>query len=131
MNIRSALGASILLFVAACGDESHDGHDGGDGGAAGGSNEATAPVLDGVEPMHGALHLNWTNTSAVCDTVEGERKRGAETEFSALFSVPGTVDNKADDAATDSMTVYTYRLRCKMGEVYSPYSNEMSATPAP
>jgi hypothetical protein len=65
------------------------------------------------------------------DTVEGERERGAEPSFTALSSVPGTVDNKADDAATDPMTVYTYRLRCKVGEVYSPYSNEASASPVP
>jgi hypothetical protein len=103
MRYRAALGFALLLVLAACGEESHDGDDddGGDGGAAGGSNEATAPVLDTVAPMHGALHLNWTNTSAVCDAVEGERKRGAETTFTPLFSVPGTVDNKADDEATD------------------------------
>jgi hypothetical protein len=29
------------------------------------------------------------------------------------------------------MTVYTYRLRCKSGDVYSPYSNEASASPTP
>ena len=86
------------------------------------------PVLDEVEPMHGALHLYWTNTAADCDMVEGERKEDAGS-FAMFFSVPGTVDNEADDAATDPAVVYTYRLRCMKGGQYSGYSNELSASP--
>ena len=40
----------------------------------------------------------------------------------------GDVDNKMDPEATDDMP-YTYRLRAKRGDSYSPYSNEMTANP--
>ncbi len=138
--------AACLMFglTFGCGDDASGG--GGDGEGAHDAmststasstgattstgNQATlqAPVLDEVEPMHGALHTFWTNTTPDCDMVEGERKIGAGT-FEVIFSVPGTVDNEMDDAATDPMSVYTYRLRCMKGSEYSPYSNEVSASP--
>lgn len=137
MTIRS-LPFVIVILLAACGDDASDdasGDDTGSGAASqgGGTGEggAMAPLLDEVEPMHGALHLNWTNASDDCDSADGERKRSIDAAFSPLFSVPGTVDNKADDEATDAMVVYTYRLRCKKSEAYSAYSNEVSASPMP
>lgn len=48
-----------------------------------------------------------------CDAVEGEPKTTMD-EFALFFSVPGTVDNEADDAATSAAESYTYR--CKGGE---------------
>ncbi len=133
MTLSRLFTFSLVALALGCGDSSHDGHDGGGAAAQGGSGEggAGAPVLDRVDPMHGALHLYWTNVSGGCDTVEGERKVGATSAFAPLFTVPGTVDNKADDAATDPMVSYTYRLRCKKGDVYSAYSNERSASPSP
>lgn len=86
-----------------------------------------APMLMKCMPMEGALHLYWMNVQADCDTVEGERMmHGGEYELG--FSVPGSVDNKMDVKATEDM-MYTYRLRCKKGERYSPFSNVMSANP--
>lgn len=88
----------------------------------------SAPVLDEVAAMHGALHLYWTNVASDCDEIEGERMTPAD-DFAVFFTVPGTVDNEADDGATDPATTYTYRVRCKRGETYSEYSNELSASP--
>jgi hypothetical protein len=87
-----------------------------------------APMLMEVVPMEGALHLTWMNMQKDCDSVEGERKMEHHADYEVAFSVPGTVDNKMDTAATDDM-MYTYRMRCKKGTAYSSYSNEMSANP--
>lgn len=83
--------------------------------------------------MNGVLHVRWTLPSTKCDAIEGERKatmmNGAEMEkYKVLFSVAGDVDNKMDTAATDDMK-YTYRLRCKVGSAYSPYSSEVGENP--
>ena len=77
--------------------------------------------------MDGALHVMWKNNGTGCDSVEGERKSDTE-DYKVVFTVPGTVNNKMDSSATTD-TTYTYRLRCKMGSDYSPYSNEMSKNP--
>ena len=90
------------------------------------SGSLQAPMLMEVVPMEGVLHIKWMNEQKDCDSVEGERDMGAGYE--AAFSVPGTVDNKMDGEATHDMT-YSYRLRCKKGESFSVYSNEMSGNP--
>ncbi len=70
----------------------------------------------------------WTNNQTDCDAIEGERKSATEA-YKVVFSIPdGTVDNK-HDAPLTAGTAYTYRLRCKKGSDYSPYSNEKSGTP--
>lgn len=145
--------AGSALALVACGDDTGHGsgggagHDGGGGhgstqsattgstastagagGAGGGDAVVAAPVLDEVMAMHGALHLYWTNVAEDCDEVEGERMT-PESDFEVFFTVPGTVDNAADDEATDPATEYTYRVRCRRGEAYSEYSNELSASP--
>jgi hypothetical protein len=117
--------AALTCSLLGCGDDAGGGGS-NDGGA--GSGGVEAPVLDEVTPMHGALHLYWTNVTADCDTVEGERKEG-EGEYASFFEVPGTVDNEADDLATDPAVVYSYRVRCVRGEEVSEYSNELSASP--
>ena len=95
----------------------------------GGTSSATlaAPTITMVMKMSGALHVMWTNNQVDCDSVEGERKSDTDP-YSVVFSVPGTVDNKMDMAATAN-TTYTYRLRCKKGDQYSDYSPEMSRNP--
>lgn len=142
---------SLLCVAAAigCGDDATG--DGGSGGggtmttgsttgsttssttgattSTGSQNMLQAPVIDMVEALHGGLHVFWTNVQTDCDSVEAERRDGADAMFQVVFTVPGTVDNNADDMANDPMVEYTYRLRCKKGADYSPYSNEMSATP--
>ena len=134
-------GFVALCLVVGCGSET-SGDDGGSGGEGGsGTTSATgastmttgqtavqAPSLDSVEPMHGALHVFWTNNTVDCDTVEGERKVD-DGAFEALFSVPGTVDNKMDSAATTTTSSYTYRVRCVKGGVASEYSNEVAGSP--
>lgn len=96
--------------------------------STGGGEAPAAPMLDDVAPLHMALHVYWTNVADDCDEIEGERST-PEDDFALIFTVPGTVDNEADDAATDSAVTYTYRVRCRRGEVYSEYSNELSASP--
>lgn len=86
-----------------------------------------APTMDGIMKMHGALHVSWTNEEPSCTAVELERKTGT-VAWKVVYKLPGEADNKHDASATDA-TMYTYRVRCKKGEVYSPYSGEKSATP--
>jgi hypothetical protein len=86
-----------------------------------------APVVSNVEPMVGGLHITWENKQTDCDTIEGERMKGTDP-YEKAFSVPGTADNRMDTEATHPM-MYMYRLRCKKGDAYSGYSNEMSAMP--
>lgn len=93
----------------------------------------TAPTIQTVEKMQGALHVMWMNPTPACDTVEGERQAtmpdGTIMEkYKVVFTVPGEADNKHDTSATDAMT-YSYRLRCKTGTVYSGYSNVVAGNP--
>ncbi|MDC0684483.1 hypothetical protein [Sorangium atrum] len=143
----AALG--IAAALAACGDSSTEdasstttagaGGMGGMGGmdGAGGSTSATgggggetaapeAPVLEMVMPMDGVLHVEWS-TPAPCDEIEGERKDPMH-EYEVAFTVAGTKTSRMDAGAFEDLE-YTYRLRCKVGEVYSDYSNEMSGNP--
>ena len=92
-----------------------------------------APTLSTVEKMAGALMVTWTNADTSCDSIEGERQAqmtdGTIMEkYKVAFTLPGEADNKHDTTATEAMK-YTYRLRCKKGGAYSPYSNEVSGTP--
>ena len=116
MRIHQAIVTAVAVFAAAC----SDGHDMADGAVE-------APMLMTVEPMEGALHVSWMNMQKDCSSVEAER-RMTSGAYEAAFSVPGSVDNKMDAAATENMT-YTYRLRCKKGTAFSAYSNELSANP--
>lgn len=87
-----------------------------------------APSLSTLAPMAGGLHVMWKNNQKDCDAIEGERKAGAE-DYKVVFTVPdGSADNKHDGPLTAG-TGYTYRLRCKKGSEYSPYSNEKTGTP--
>ncbi len=123
-----------LLLSCACGDSGSSGAGGsGTTGSGTGAAEDTspqAPFLDTVAALHGALHLVWTNETTDCDAIEAERSV-AEQPFELIFSVDGDVDDRPDDDATDPSTLYTYRLRCKKGDVYSPYSNEDARSPKP
>ncbi len=140
MPRKIAAGAACWLLIAACSsdDVSPPVTQSGDGGAAdtsdgaasgeAGSNTLSAPTLDKIMKMTGGLHILWTNPAGVtCDSIEGERKTDT-APYAVAFTVPGEVDNKHDATATQP-TKYTYRLRCKVGAGYSPYSNELGATP--
>jgi hypothetical protein len=105
------------------------------GGAAAATKESAPrpPTVDEVAKMDGSLHVTWKNADSSCDSVEGERQAkmadGSIMEkYKVVFTVPGDVDNKHDTSASDDME-YTYRLRCKKGATYSPYSNELSKNP--
>jgi hypothetical protein len=134
MHLRSLLSFS-LFSVCACSAD-HSGPHGGDADASlpdGGipdgrvSASLAAPVLASVKPMHGGLHVTWENKEVGCDAIEGERKESGD--YKALFSIPdGSVDNK-HDALVKAGTTYTYRVRCKKGDDYSTYSNEMAGSP--
>jgi hypothetical protein len=122
-DIVKALVNGIVLFgisLASCASDDDPSKDGTPGALE-------APMLREVVPMEGALHVRWMNMQSDCDSVEAESMMEGAA-FAFAFSVPGSVDNEMDDSATDDM-MYTYRLRCKKGSAYSPYSNEMSANP--
>lgn len=90
-----------------------------------------APTLTEAMPMGGGLHVFWKNPAkTTCDTIEGERKSDGES-YAVVFSVPGEATNKHDSSKMKAGTTYTYRLRCKVGSAYSPYSNELSAATQP
>ena len=114
----TACAFALLVSTACSSDDSHDAS----------SSALAAPELTSITPMTGALHLKWTTHQHDCDSFEGERKTSA-LAFAAAFSVPGSVDNEMDATATDPAETYTYRLRCKKGSTFSPYSNEMSGSP--
>ncbi|WP_437926740.1 hypothetical protein WMF37_48360 [Sorangium sp. So ce291] len=142
--------AAVSLALAACGGSetgsSSDGATGGGGGAgaasgagghggagegggSGGGPVATAPdapVLSFVMPMLGVVHVEWV-PQPECDQIEAERKDPTH-DYAVAFTVAGEKKAYMDSEATEDME-YTYRLRCKVGEVYSGYSNEMSANP--
>lgn len=130
---------AIVLFLAVlvgCSSKTEGGDAGSDaatesggGDAMTGSDSGTllAPVIVSAEPLGAGLHVMWTNTQKDCDAIEGERKSTTEA-YKVVFTIPdGTVDNKHDEPLM-SGTMYTYRLRCKKGMAYSPYSNEKSNT---
>lgn len=101
-------------------------------GSSGGGGPLMAPLLDAIAPVPlsagvPGVHVGWTNETPDCDAVEGERKDGLHS-YAVAFSVPGTATSKDDFTATQNQN-YTYRLRCKKGAAYSPYSNEESANP--
>lgn len=113
-----SMGFGILGF--ACSSSSSGG-----GGTSSGTLQA--PMITGVASMAGALHVTWMNMQTDCDTVDGERKAGTGA-YASAFSVPGSVDDKMDTAATSNMA-YTFRLRCNKAGSFSAYSNEMSGNP--
>jgi hypothetical protein len=126
---------STVLCLCACASstaptkqESDSGAGGADAGSDAPGVVLAAPVLTTLMKMTGGLHVMWTNKQPDCDAIEGERKSATE-EYKVVFTVPdGTVDNKHDGSLTAG-TAYTYRLRCKKGADYSPYSNEKTGTP--
>lgn len=147
--MRNWRGATLVLVVAlaGCGSDDAGGGSGGSsslggsagsgasagmggqatGGSAGTNGALAAPVIDMVMPMAPAgLHVTWTNVQSDCDEVEGERKTASEA-YAVVFTVPGEVDNEHDASATEQIE-YTYRVRCRKGSDYSPYSNEVSGT---
>ncbi|WP_437934487.1 hypothetical protein [Sorangium sp. So ce341] len=132
--------AAVSLALAACGGSDTGSSSGGGTGAAdgtgghggtgeGGGPAATAPdapVLSFVMPMLGVVHVEWV-PQPECDQIEAERKDPTH-DYAVAFTVAGSKKSYMDSEATEDME-YTYRLRCKVGEVYSGYSNEMSANP--
>lgn len=141
MRTLSPFLLAVTLSATGCSSsetkQSSDGGNGTDAGAEGSDamsdampmpGTLKAPVVSMVAPMAGGLHVMWKNGQADCDAIEGERKSAAEA-YKVVFTVPdGSVDNKHDAPLTAGMA-YTYRLRCKKGNDYSPYSNEKTATP--
>jgi len=150
------LGLVLAGFIVACGGDDKGGSPSSSGGSSGtsssggtssggaadaGSTSSSSgtsgtapktinlPSLTNLMKMTGSLHVVWTlpPDKTTCDTIEGERK-GATGEYKVVWTVPGSVDNKHDGTATED-TMYTYRLRCKVGSEYSAYSNEMSKNP--
>jgi hypothetical protein len=84
-------------------------------------------VLATVMPMEAVLHVAWTTTSA-CDFIEAERKDDQHPTYAAAWEVTGDLTSHMDGDAAANMT-YSYRLRCKVGDELSAYSNEMSGNP--
>ena len=91
-------------------------------------SEPHTPVLVGIEQADGALRVRWHTLLANCAVVEAERRHGSEA-FVSAFTAPGFASSKVDENATGDAD-YIYRLRCRKGDSYSLYSDEMSGNPA-
>jgi hypothetical protein len=137
VSFRSTLLAAACLTLLACGGSS--GTTTGDSAAtttaatttaAGSGGTApvlpAAPLLEMVMPMASVLHVEWSEPEP-CDEIEAERMDPTHP-YAVAFTVPGTKINHMDGKAFEDM-MYTYRLRCKVGDLYSEYSNEKSANP--
>ncbi len=100
-----------------------------DASDAGASDAALkAPYFETLKPNDaGSLTATWTNLQPDCDAIEGERKDGLHP-YAVAITAAGNETSKVDPTATLNQN-YTYRLRCKKGATYSPYSFEMSANP--
>jgi hypothetical protein len=142
MNVRFLALASLALplAVASCGshdDASHASHaaptnaDGGTGSVNGAATvedpTLAPPTLDRLMRMQGGLHVMWTNPSARCAFVVGERMSATEA-WREVFRVEGTYDNLHQDGMQAGV-LYSYRLRCEQPGRFSKPSNEKSATP--
>jgi hypothetical protein len=110
--------------AAGTGGAASTGGDGGSGGTA--PVLPAAPLLEMVMPMASVLHVEWSEPEP-CDEIEAERMDPTHP-YAVAFTVPGTKINHMDGKAFEDM-MYTYRLRCKVGDLYSEYSNEKSANP--
>ncbi|HSL23937.1 MAG TPA: hypothetical protein VK886_20555 [Vicinamibacterales bacterium] len=95
----------------------------------GGTSVPTAPTgLRATALSRSQIALQWTNTSALQDSVRIERCRGtACTAFAQIAVAPGTATSFVD-AGLRSRTVYTYRVRASGAGDLSPYSNTAAAT---
>lgn len=99
----------------------------------GGPATPKAPRASEAIKMAGSLHVTWVNEEPSCDGIELERRAATPAgqvlaDFAVVYRLPGAADNKHDGSATED-AVYTYRLRCTKGGLYSVYSNEISANP--
>ncbi|MBI4952235.1 MAG: hypothetical protein HY908_09385 [Myxococcales bacterium] len=111
---------------------------GGAGGQAGGSSTAgsggastapLAPTLESVMAMAGGLHVVWTNNTANCDTIALERNEdGGPFQNLETFVVPNA-EALHDATASNAAVAYCYKLRCSIGELVSPDSNELCGSP--
>lgn len=124
--IRESIVASLFVVLAGCSAEPPP-------SGSGATGDLAPPKLEEIVKMASGLHVTWTNSASTCDSIEGERKAtkadGSLVEdYKVAFTVPGAADNKHDGTATEPVT-YSYRLRCKRGETYSAYSNELSGSP--
>lgn len=117
--------------LAACGsDDSMSNMNMGSSSGSTGTSTSGVPTIKAVNKMQNVLHVQWTNPTPACESVEGERMAQMADgtmmeEYKVAFTVPGTVDNKMDTGATEDMK-YTYRLRCKGA---TKYSDELSGNP--
>jgi hypothetical protein len=101
---------------------------GGDAGSSMVDGALIAPYLETLKPNDaGTLTITWTNEETDCDNVEGWRKDALDP-YAVVFTVSGQTTAQDDPGATGNFN-YTYKLRCKRGADYSPYSFEESANP--
>lgn len=84
-------------------------------------------VVSTVPGSGSMLALTWTNTAALAQNVEIERKVGVDGTYETLATVGGS-DNIYTDVGLDSGTQYFYRLQASGAAGSSDYSNEASAT---
>jgi hypothetical protein len=91
-----------------------------------------APLIDVIMPLSPdagvvGIHLGWDPQGETCDQFVGERKDALDP-YTTWFTVQGTITTYDDTTPMKVGVNYTYRIRCKKGSRYSPYSNEESAS---
>lgn len=70
-----------------------------------------------------SVHLDWDNTNTAAATIVVERRLGAGGGFDVIVTLPGTATSYEDDGLPPNQT-WCYRVRAKLGETSSGYSNE-------
>lgn len=101
-------------------------------GAAGGGGTSNgppeAPVMQSVEPLGGALHIEWTNQTIDCTAIELWRKQDAEA-YALAYTLTGQAEAQHDSEATTPAVTYCYKARCIRGAEMSSDSNEECGSP--
>lgn len=70
-----------------------------------------------------SVHLAWSNTNTAAASIIVERRMGAGGGFDVIVTLPGTATSYEDGGLPPNQT-WCYRVRARLGEASSGYSNE-------
>lgn len=127
-NSASSSGQDHAGHTSSTTSGSGAGGNGMGGSGAGGELPALPPIMKGVEPMDGVLHVTWENVTPDCDQIQLDRKQD-EGPYATEYTLAGAADSQHDTEATNAGSTYCYKARCKKGSETSADSNEKCGSP--
>jgi hypothetical protein len=83
--------------------------------------------MESVAPLAGALHIEWTNVTLDCDSIELWKNKDDEG-YMVAYTLVGEADEQHDEQVMPG-SMYCYKARCVKGDETSPDSNERCSTP--